>query len=129
MFQSKGRVVLLGDFNARVGKSNDVDDVIGMFGEASCNSNGNLLIELLQNCNLMICNGRTMLNDPQWTRVQNRLGHKSIIDYIITDKALMKESSDLFVDKTDIGSSDHYLVWFELGRNFGRSRKSKAHFV
>ena len=87
--------MLLGDFNARVGKSNDIDDVIGMFGEASCNSNGNLLIELLHNCDLMICNGRTMLTDPQWTRVQNRLGHKSIIDYIITDKALMKESSDV----------------------------------
>ena len=123
MFQSKGRVLLLGDFNARVGKSNDVDDVIGIFGEASCNSNGNLLIELLQNCNLMICNGRTMLNDPQWTQVQSRLGHKSIIDYIITDKALMKESSNVFVDRTDIGSSDHYLVWFELGRNFGKSRR------
>ena len=63
MFQSKGRILLLGDFNARVGKSNDVGDVIGMLEEASCN----LLIELLQNCNLMICNGRTMLNDPQWT--------------------------------------------------------------
>ena len=23
----------------------------------------------------------------------------------------------------DIGSLDHYLVWFELGRNFGKSRK------
>ena len=32
-FKQKGRVVLLGDFNARVGKSVDVDDVIGMFGE------------------------------------------------------------------------------------------------
>ena len=123
MFQSKGRVLLLGDFNARVGKSNDLDDVIGMFGEASCNGNGKLLIELLQNCNLVICNGRTVLEDPQWTRVQNRLGHKSIIDYIITDRALMRESSNVFVDSTDIGSSDHYLVWFELGRNFGKSRK------
>ena len=64
MFQSKGRVVLLGDFNARVGKSDDVDDVIGMFGETTCNSNGNLLITLLPNCNLMICNGRTLLSDP-----------------------------------------------------------------
>ena len=27
-------VVLLGDFNARVGKSSQVDDVIGMFGES-----------------------------------------------------------------------------------------------
>ena len=123
MFQSKGRVLLLGDFNARVGKSEDVDDVIGMFGENTYNSNGNLLIELLQNCNLMVCNGRTLLSDPQWTRVQSRLGHKSIIDYIITDKALMKASSDVFVDRTDVGSSDHYLVWFELGRTFGRNRK------
>ena len=64
-----------------------------------------------------------MLNDPQWNQVQSCLGHKSISDYIITDKALMKESSNVFVDRTDIGSSDHYLVWFELGRNFGRSSK------
>ena len=75
----------------------------------------------------MICNGRTLVSDPQWTWIQNRLNQKSIIDYIITDKALMKTSSDIFVHKTDIqnthvGSSDHYLVWFELGRNFARSR-------
>ena len=44
-----------------------------------------------------------MLTDPQWIQVQGRLGHKSIIDYINTDKALMKESSSVFVDRTDIG--------------------------
>ena len=32
-------------------------------------------------------------------------------------------------DKTDIDSSDHYLVWFELGRNFGRSRKKARHIL
>ena len=36
MFQSKGRVLLLGVFNARVGKSEDVGNVIGMFGENTC---------------------------------------------------------------------------------------------
>ena len=40
-FKQKGRVVLLGDFNARVGRSTDVDDVIGMFGEETCNASGN----------------------------------------------------------------------------------------
>ena len=32
----------------------------------------------------------------------------------------MKESSNVYVDKcsTDKGSSDHYLVWFELRRNY-----------
>ena len=32
-FQSKGRVVLVGNFNARVGKVDGVDDVIGRFGQ------------------------------------------------------------------------------------------------
>ena len=35
----------------------------------------------------------------------------------------MKASSDAFVHRTNVGSSDHYLVWFELGRTFGRNRK------
>ena len=43
-FKQKGRVVLLGDFNARVGRSTDVDDVIGMFGEETCNASGNKFI-------------------------------------------------------------------------------------
>ena len=28
----------------------------------------------------------------------------------------MRTSSNVFVDKTDTGLLDHYLVWFELGR-------------
>ena len=31
-FQAKGRVLNLGDFDARVGKGDEVDDVIGFFG-------------------------------------------------------------------------------------------------
>ena len=110
--------MLLGDFNPSVSKSNEADNIIRMFGEATCNSSGNLLFELLHNCDLMICNERTMLTDPQWTQVQNCLGYKSIIDHIITDKALMKELSNVFVAKTDISLSDHYSVLFDYGRNF-----------
>ena len=40
-FKQKERVVLLSDFNARVGKLVDVDDGIGMFGEDTCNEYGN----------------------------------------------------------------------------------------
>ena len=56
-FKQKGRVVLLGDFNARVGKSVDVDDVIGIFGEDFCNGNGNRLISLLNEVELLIVMG------------------------------------------------------------------------
>ena len=37
-FKEKGTVVLLGDFNARVGRS---DDVVGVFGEDTCNVSRN----------------------------------------------------------------------------------------
>ena len=43
-FKQKGRVMLLGDFNARVGKSVDVDDVNGIFREYFCNGNGNRVV-------------------------------------------------------------------------------------
>ena len=41
------------------------------------------------------------------------LDQKSVIDFIVTDVQLMRESG---VDYTDIGVSDHFLVLFELGR-------------
>ena len=46
-FREKGKVVLLGDFNASVGKTEDNDDMISKFGEDTCNASGNKLISLL----------------------------------------------------------------------------------
>ena len=46
-FTQKGKV-LLGDFNARVGRSVEVDDVIGMFREDACNASGNRLVSFLK---------------------------------------------------------------------------------
>ena len=43
-FKEKGKVVLLGDFSARVGRSTQLDDVVGMFGENTCNASGNRLL-------------------------------------------------------------------------------------
>ena len=120
-FKQKGRVVLLGDFNARVGKS---VDVIGMFGEDFCNGNGNRLISLLNEVELVICNGRQLVSEPEWTRVIPSL-NQSVIDYVIADNQLMRESGVVQVDRTDIGASDHYLVWLELGRTTKHSRKGK----
>ena len=40
-FREKGQVELLSDFNARVGRSVEVDDVIGKFGEDTCDASGN----------------------------------------------------------------------------------------
>ena len=48
----KGQVVLLGDFNARLGKP--LDDVMGMFGEGKCNASGKRLISFLNEVELVI---------------------------------------------------------------------------
>ena len=37
----------------------------------------------------------------------------------------MKASGYVHVDSTDIGCSDHYLVWMELGRTTRTTRKAK----
>ena len=51
----KGSVVILADFNARVGRSSDVD--IGLFGEETSNASGILsLISFLNEVELVICN-------------------------------------------------------------------------
>ena len=96
-FKEKGRVVLLGDFNARVGKSVEMDDVIGMFGEDTCNASGNRLI-VLNEVELVVCNGRSLVVEPEWTRVRPTLKQMSIIDYVITDAQLMAASGNVQVD-------------------------------
>ena len=116
---------MLGDFNARVGRSAQIDDVVnvGMFGENTCNASGNRLLSFLNKVELMICNGRKLASEPEWTRIRPSLKQKSIIDYIISDAQLLEVSGNVHVEGTDIGSSDHLLVWMELGRASKTSKK------
>ena len=116
IFKEKGKVMLLGDFNARVGTASEIDEVISMFGEETSNNNGEKLVSFLTEVDLAACNGRTFVMEPEWTRISPGLKQKSIIDYIITDMQMLKRSGKLCVDTTDIGISDHFLLWLELGR-------------
>ena len=45
---------------------------------------------------------------------------------IITDSQLLRESGDVCIDSTDIGMSDHFLVWLELGRT-AKKKKTEAY--
>ena len=53
-FREKGKFVLLVDFNASVGRSVQIDDMIGMFGEDTRNVSGNRLLSFLNEVELMI---------------------------------------------------------------------------
>ena len=117
--------LFLGDFNAKVGTASEIDEVIGMFGGDS-NNNGEKLVSFLTKIDLVFCNGCTFVTEPEWTCIRPGLKQKSIIDYIIiTDMQMLKNSGKLCVDRTDIGISDHFLLWLELGRLTKRHTKGK----
>ena len=98
IFKEKGMVMLLGDFNARVGTTSEIDEVIGMFSKETSNDNGEKLVSFLTEVDLVSCNGRTFVTEPEWTRIRLGLKQKSIIDYIITDMQMLKKSGKLCVD-------------------------------
>ena len=56
-----------------------------MFGEDACNATGNRLISFLNEVELVVCIGRKLVVEPEWTGVRPSLKQKSIIDYVITD--------------------------------------------
>ena len=68
-FREKGKVVLLG----LVYRSVQINDVIGMFGEDMRNAIGNRLLSFLNEVELMICNGRKLVSEPEWTIVRPSL--------------------------------------------------------
>ena len=59
-----------------------MNDVIGMFGEETSNASGSRLMSFLNEVELVICNGRQLVTEPEWTsRVRSSLIQRSVIDY------------------------------------------------
>ena len=44
-----------------------------MFGEDTCNSSGNRHISFLHEEDLVVCNGRRLVLDPEWMRARPSL--------------------------------------------------------
>ena len=57
--------------------------------------------------------------EAEWTRVRPSLKQKSII------YSTYSASGNVHLDTTDIGCSDHFLIWVELGRTAKNSEKGK----
>ena len=91
IFKEQGKVMLLENFNARVGTAFEIDEVIDMFGEETSNNNGEKLVSFLTEVDLVACNGRTFVMEPEWTHIHPGLKQKSIINYIITDMQMLKK--------------------------------------
>ncbi|XP_070504065.1 craniofacial development protein 2-like [Chironomus tepperi] len=116
----------MGDFNAKVGDSNeDVEHVMGKHGLGVRNENGELLVELCGSHNLMI--GGTLFPHKECHKVTwkspNRRDQNQI-DHICISRKWSKALMDVRNKRgADVGS-DHHLIIGKLRFYFKRLKKS-----
>ncbi|GFG36537.1 hypothetical protein Cfor_09350 [Coptotermes formosanus] len=101
-------ITLVGDMNVRAG-NNRVANVVGTNGETTLNSNGRKLIDFCTFNNLKIMN--TFFNHKEIHKFTwEARGHKSVIDYFITNMKNAKVIQDIRTYKSNEVDSDHYLL-------------------
>ena len=102
-WQAHGDVILMGDMNARLGRS----PVVGDFNE-SCplDENGELLENTLKQLDMIALNGRKNCAKPEWTHLWiARPDHPSVLDYACVKSCRMADFRFCVSDK--FMGSDH----------------------
>ncbi|XP_068082623.1 craniofacial development protein 2-like [Anabrus simplex] len=112
---SKDRIVLMGDFNARVGnRTEGYERVIGKCGEdMEANGNGKRLLDFCASMGLGVTNTFFKHKDIHRYTWEAR-GTRSIIDYILTDFEFRRSVRDERVFRGYFEDTDHYLICSEL---------------
>ena len=105
------KILLLGDFNARVGSDHDTWNALGRNGIGKTNTNGLLLLQLCTEFNLAVCNTfyqQKVIHKVTWIHPRSKHGH--ILDYIITRKRDLQDVCTVRVMRGAECGTDHKLV-------------------
>jgi hypothetical protein len=107
-------VLMIGDFNAKVGCNNeDVECVTGKHGTGDCNENGELLIETCGNHGLMI--GGTLFPHKEcrmvtWVSPDPQGRTRNQIDHVCISKNWRKSLLDVRNKRGVVVGSNHHLI-------------------
>ena len=105
------KILILGDFNARVGSDHYTWDPLGRFGLGKVNDNGLLLLQLCTEFQLAVCNTfyqQKVIHKVTWIHPRSKHGH--ILDYIITRKRDLQDVCTVRVMRGAECGTDHKLV-------------------
>ena len=105
------KLIILGDFNARVGADNSTWSPLGRYGVGKINNNGLRLLEFCTQNNLAITNTffrQKLKHKATW--YHPRSGHGHLIDFIITRKSNLADICNVKVLRSAECGTDHKLV-------------------
>ena len=111
--QEKGKIIILGDMNAKVGNVSR-EKIVGQHGAEGVNENGDHLVELCAERNVFLANTFFQHKDIHkytWKRGEGGgVEQKSLIDYIICEESIRSCVKDARVVRGVLDVSDHFLV-------------------
>ena len=125
---SGNKLIILGDFNARVGSNHGTwGPVLGKFGRGQQNSNGELLTCLCSELDLSITN--THFKQPEchfysWMHPRSKRPH--LIDYVITRRRDIKDVKNTRAMRGPDCHTDHYLIKTTLNLEIKPAYRKKS---
>jgi exonuclease III len=137
-FATLGEVILLGDFNTRLGQGDGQFSRVGPHGDAAAlqgetAERSALLRDFLDTADLYSLNDRSPCEQPAWTRVQQveNTTQCAVLDYVLVGPNLISSSwqgQKFSVIPHDLPGADHRLLRLHLdswgtGRSQGRQQR------
>ena len=129
---SNDMILIMGDFNARVGKQKQrpTSSVIGPHAIDQLNENGRRLVEFCQNNDLIITNTffqHKAVHQTSWMHPGNKKWH--MLDYTLVNRKFRSSVEDIRAQRSCDGiiGTDHHLLRTKLKLHLKSRRKKNTH--